>query len=103
MSRLFCFSLMVVVASHLPLHTQEKKDPPKTFTNSIGMKFVWIPPGTFMMGSPKEEKERKDNETQHNITLTKGFYMGVNTVTKEQWKAVIGNTPSPEKGKKNIQ
>ena len=34
-------------------------EPPKNFTNSIGMKFVWIPPGNFMMGSPKEEKERQ--------------------------------------------
>ena len=40
-----------------PDHAQKKKDPPKNFTNSIGMKFVWIPPGTFMMGSPKEEKK----------------------------------------------
>jgi hypothetical protein len=55
-----------------------------------------------MMGSPKDEKERKDNETQHKVTLTKGFYMGVYTVTKEQWKAVMGKTPSPSKGKKNL-
>src|SRR5476651_2416519 len=35
---------------------------PKNFTNSVGMKFVWIPPGNFVMGSPKEEKERKSDE-----------------------------------------
>ena len=61
------------------------KDSPKPFTNSIGMKFVWIPPGNFMMGSPKEEGGRQANETQHKVTLTKGFYMGVTTVTQEQW------------------
>src|ERR1019366_9567776 len=55
----------------------QKKDQPKNFTNSIGMKFVWIPPGNFMMGSPKEEKARKKEENQHKVTLTKGFYMGV--------------------------
>lgn len=81
---------------------QEKKDPPKEFTNSIGMKFVWIKSGTFMMGSPKEEKERKDDETQHKVTLTKGFYMGVYTVTQEQWQAVMGNNPSDFKGEKNL-
>jgi formylglycine-generating enzyme required for sulfatase activity len=32
----------------------QPKDPPKNFTNSIGMKFKWIPPGSFMMGSPKD-------------------------------------------------
>ena len=72
-------------------------------TNSIGMKFVWIPPGTFMMGSPKEEERREStNETQHKVTLTKGFYMGVITVTQEQWQAVMGNNPSEFKGEKNL-
>src|SRR5262249_1790978 len=81
---------------------QEKKEPPKDFTNSIGMKFVLIKPGSFMMGSPKEEKERKDNESQHKVTLTKGFYMGVYTVTQEQWKEVMGNNPSFFTGDKNL-
>jgi formylglycine-generating enzyme required for sulfatase activity len=103
MTRLFCLSLIVALASHLPIHAQEKKDPPKHFTNSLGMKFVWIPPGSFMMGSPKEEKGRRDNESpQHKVTLTKGFYMGVYTVTQEQWTAVMGNNPSAFKGEKNL-
>ena len=72
--------------------------PPKNFTNSIGMKFVWISPGTFTMGGPKEEKERDDNETQHKVTLTKGFYMGIYPVTQAQWKAVMGSDPSYFKG-----
>ena len=54
------------------------------------------------MGSPKEEKERQDNETQHKVTLTKGFYMGVYTVTQEQWQEVMGNNPSHFKGEKNL-
>ena len=48
-------------------------DPPKHFTNSLGMKFAWIPPGSFMMGSPKEEAQRGVKEIQHKVTLTKGF------------------------------
>src|ERR1019366_1092535 len=51
-----------------------QKEPPKTLTNGIGMKFVWIPPGNFVIGSPKDEKERGASETQHKVTLTKGFY-----------------------------
>src|SRR5271166_1759134 len=102
MTRLFCLSLVVALASHLPIQAQEKKDPPKDFTNSIGMKFVWIPPGNFMMGSPKEEKERRYDETQHKVTLTKGFYMGVYTVTQEEWQAVMGNNPSKFKGEKKL-
>src|ERR1019366_4663490 len=81
---------------------QQKGDPPKNVTNGIGMKFVWIPPGNFLMGSPKEEKQRNGDETQHKVTLTKGFYMGVSTVTQEQWQEVMGNNPSKFKGEKNL-
>ena len=101
MTRLFCLSLVGALASHVPIHAQQK-DPPKDFTNSLGMKFVWIPPGNFMMGSPKEEKLPNDNQTQHKVTLTKGFYMGVYTVTQEQWKEIMGKNPSFFKGEKNL-
>jgi len=80
----------------------QPKNPTKNFTNSIGMKFVWIPPGSFIMGSPKEEIGRDANETQHKVTLTKGFYMSVYTATQEQWKEVMGNNPSSFKGEKNL-
>jgi formylglycine-generating enzyme required for sulfatase activity len=92
MTRLFCLSLVATLAGHLPIHGQPNA-PPKNFTNSIGMKFVWIPPGSFMMGSPKEEKERGDNKTQHKVTLTKGFFMEVHLVTQEQWNEVTLEEP----------
>jgi formylglycine-generating enzyme required for sulfatase activity len=101
MTRLFCLVLVAALASHVPIHAQPK-DPPKTLNNSIGMKFVWIPPGSFMMGSPKVEKERRDNETQHRVTLTKGFYMSVYAVTQEQYEMVMGRNPSHFKGEKNL-
>jgi formylglycine-generating enzyme required for sulfatase activity len=66
---------------------------PKTFTNSLGMKFVWITPGTFTMGSPSGESGRNDDETQHRVTLTRGFYMQTTEVTQGQWKAVMGTKP----------
>jgi len=68
--------------------------PEKVIKNSIGMTFVYIPPGTFMMGSPPYEKYRNDNETQHKVTISKGFYMQSTQVTQGQWKAVMGNNPS---------
>ena len=104
MKRYSCFafiSTVVALASCFPIQAQPK-DPPKPFTNSIGMKFVWIPPGSFMMGSSKEEKERKDDETQHKVTLTKGYYLGAYHVTQEEWQAVMGNNPSFFKGEKNL-
>jgi formylglycine-generating enzyme required for sulfatase activity len=98
MSRLFCLSLAIVLASHLPIHAQPK-DPPKYVTNSFGMKFVWIRPGTFTMGSPKNEADRNELEVQHTVELTKGFYLGVYPVTQEQWYAVMANEfVRPEEG-----
>jgi formylglycine-generating enzyme required for sulfatase activity len=66
--------------------------------NSLGMKFAWCPPGTFMMGSPSSEAERGDDESQHRVTLTKGFYLGIHAVTQAQWRAVMGSNPSNFKG-----
>ena len=65
----------------------------KTFTNSIGMRFVYIPPGTFTMGSPSDEPGRFDNERQHSVTLSKGFYMQTTEVTQDQWHAIMGTRP----------
>jgi len=80
----------------------QQKDPPKDFTNSLGMKFVWIPPGNFMMGCPNGEQGKRNDETQHKVTLTKGFYMGVYAVTQEEWQQVMGKNPSRFKGEKNL-
>ncbi len=65
---------------------------------SVEMTFAWIPPGTFLMGSPPEEAERGDDETQHSVTLTEGFYLGIHPVTQAQWRAVMGNNPSQFQG-----
>ncbi len=61
--------------------------------DSVTMKFVLIPAGTFQMGSPANEKYRDRDETQHTVKLTKAFYMGVTEVTQAQWKAMMGTTP----------
>ena len=66
-------------------------------TNFIpGMKLVYIPrcPQGFMMGSPANETHRNNDEAQHRVTLTKGFYMATTEVTQAQWQAVMGNNPS---------
>lgn len=58
------------------------------------MEFVWIKPGTFEMGSPLSEKDRHDNETQHTVKLTKGFYMQTTEVTQKQFMTIMGYNPS---------
>ncbi|MDR0313633.1 MAG: formylglycine-generating enzyme family protein [Treponema sp.] len=55
---------------------------------------VRIPAGTFTMGSPTSEPDRGSYETQHQVTLTKGFYMGRYQVTQDQYRAVMGSNPS---------
>jgi formylglycine-generating enzyme required for sulfatase activity len=67
---------------------------PETFTNSLGMTFNLIPAGTFMMGSPENELGRGSDETQHQVTLTRSFYMQTTEVAQAQWEAVMGNNPS---------
>jgi uncharacterized protein (TIGR02996 family) len=64
------------------------------FTNSLGMKFSLIWPGTFLMGSPANEKGRADNETQHKVTLSKGFYLAIHPVTQACWPEIMGENPS---------
>ena len=65
--------------------------PEKTFTNSIGMEFVLIPPGTFKMGSDRGDP---DERPVHDVTISKQFYMGKYEVTQGQWQAVMGTNPS---------
>ena len=74
---------------------------PVETTNSIGMKFVVIPPGEFMMGSPKDEPGREDDETLHKVTLTQPFQIGMHEVTQEQYQTVMGTNPSQLKGAQN--
>ncbi|MES9858750.1 MAG: formylglycine-generating enzyme family protein [Sedimenticola sp.] len=50
----------------------------------------WIPPGEFMMGSPVDEKGRFDNETQHKVTLSQGYWLGETSCTRAFWHAVMG-------------
>jgi formylglycine-generating enzyme required for sulfatase activity len=59
----------------------------------IEMTFKEIPSGTFMMGSPQTEEDREDSEHQHQVTITKAFYMQTTEVTQGQWKAVMGTEP----------
>ncbi|EFK11053.1 conserved hypothetical protein [delta proteobacterium NaphS2] len=64
------------------------------FTNNLGMKFVYIKPGSFMMGSPSSEAGRDKDERQHRVTLTNGYYLQTTEVTQGQWERVMGSNPS---------
>ena len=63
------------------------------------VKFRWIEPGRFTMGSPESEEGRLGDEgPQHEVELTRGFWLGATEVTQAQWQAVMGNNPSYFRG-----
>ena len=64
-----------------------------------GLKYVWIPPGTFTMGcSPGDKKCLPNEKPSHGVTITKGFWMGQTQVTQEAYQRVVGINPSTLKG-----
>lgn len=65
---------------------------PLSFRNGLGMTFVLVPPGTFLLGSPENEPNRLANERQVRVTLTKPFYLGKHEVTVGQFKAFVAAT-----------
>ncbi len=65
----------------------------KTFTNSVGMEFVLIPAGEFMMGT-KLLFQPKNETPRHKVIISEAFYMGKYEVTQEQWYKVMGNNPA---------
>jgi formylglycine-generating enzyme required for sulfatase activity len=65
---------------------------------SITFKLRYIPPGSFIMGSPQDEVGRNNDENPHIVTLTEGLWLSELTVTQEQWQAVMGSNPSVSRG-----
>lgn len=82
---LLFLALSIVLLPACVGHAQEQK-----VHNSLGMEFVLIPAGMFIMGSPLEEAYRNPSEVQHPVTITRPFYMQTTEVTVDQWRAVMG-------------
>ena len=82
----------------LPFKTRLEFDhlrPARVVRNSLGMEFVCVPAGSFLMGSAgKEQGALSDQYPQHPVTLTRDFCMGRFAVTQSQFTAVTGNNPS---------
>ena len=92
------FSVVLVLFYLLALLDQARAQAPKEITNSIGMKLVLITKGTFMVGSPKSEEGRRPQESQHEVTISKDYYLGVYEVTQAQYEKVMGKNPSHFQG-----
>ena len=79
-------------------HTNRKPNLDDDTCRTTEMWLRRIKPGTFMMGSPGGELGHCDNETQHQVTLTQPYYIGIFQVTQEQWERVMDTKPSMYKG-----
>ena len=66
----------------------------ETWTSPLGMEFVGVSAGSFVMGSPEDEAWRESDEVQHEVRISRGFWMGRYEVTQGEWEAVMGANPS---------
>ena len=94
--------LLVGIVSAATIGGALPAEPAKELTNSVGMKFVLIPAGEFLMGSPELPEEQaktlprwtieglKCEQPQHTVRITKPFYLSVTEVTQEQYTTVLG-------------
>lgn len=68
---------------------------PGTTRTVAGITLCWCPPGRFLMGSPESEPDRRADEAQVEVTLTRGFWLGKFEVTQAQWLAAMGSMGGP--------
>ncbi|MDR2338905.1 MAG: formylglycine-generating enzyme family protein [Deltaproteobacteria bacterium] len=65
------------------------------FVNTLGMRFVQVPAGSFLMGASDLDTEFYEHEKpQHRVDISKPFRVGVLEVSQWQWQQVMGNNPS---------
>ena len=60
----------------------------------VTQRMRWIPPGSFLMGSPETEAGRNSDETQQEVNIKNGFWLADTACTQALWQAVMGNDPS---------
>jgi formylglycine-generating enzyme required for sulfatase activity len=61
---------------------------------NVPLELLPVASGTFLMGSPEDEPKRRDDETQHDVSITKPYWLGKFPVTQAQWQALMGSNPS---------
>ena len=95
LNRAIAATLLVILCTLLGTATAQATEVTVMLPGEVPMTLVHVPAGKFLMGSPPGERGNVlDNETQHEVTLTKDYYIGKTEVTQAQWQAVMG-TPMP--------
>jgi formylglycine-generating enzyme required for sulfatase activity len=67
--------------------------PSGNLTTTFVYPLAAVPAGTYTIGSPASEAYRHEDEAQHSVTLTRGFFMGTTEVTQGQYQALMGTNP----------
>lgn len=91
--RFYLVILAFIILGVISLVYFLKPEPKESFTNSIGMKMIWVPAGQFKMGNHSEYAKN----VPCLITLSKGFWIAQTEVTQSQYEAVMGTNPSHHK------
>ena len=91
---------LVVVTLASGLYGQASSAPAggDAVVNTLGMRMVLVPAGTFRMGSPPGELLRQEEELPRRVTLTHAFRIAATEVTRRQWLALTSSKPSPRPG-----
>jgi len=66
--------------------------------DQLSIRLRYIPAGTFVMGSPETEASRRPEEVQHQVTLTRPFYLAQTEVPQALWQCIMGTNPSHFQG-----
>ena len=93
---ILAFGLGMVLATWWDSDSEEpltQREAGESWMNSLGMEFVWVPAGSFVMGSPTEADLFRQ-ERQHGVRISEGFWMKKYEVTQRGWEAVMGTNPS---------
>jgi formylglycine-generating enzyme required for sulfatase activity len=92
-------ALVVAAAAVLASYGHAGESPAgEVVVNSLGMRMVRVPAGSFRMGSPPGEPLRQEEETPRRVTLTRAFRMAATEVTQRQWLALMPQNRSPQPG-----
>ena len=99
MKRFILAGLTLLTSSVLAQKRPAESVVPEQSKNSLGMEFVKIAPGEFMMGCSVGDIDCNDDERPvHHVQITKSFEIGKYEVTQAQWQSVMGSHPSTFKG-----
>ena len=93
-------AVVTVAALAFPSHSPALDAPPSgdTVVNSLGMRMVRVPAGSFPMGSLPGAPLRQEEELSHRVTLSRAFRIAATEVTQRQWLALMPQNRSPQVG-----